>query len=181
MNVFDKIASVNDVINNFVWVTLGLVLLLGTGILMTCLTKFFQVTHFGLWMKNTIGKIFHKDVVSHSKERASISQFQALCTALAATIGVGNIAGVAAAITLGGAGSVFWMWVAAFFGMMTNYSENVLGIYYRRKNSDGEWSGGAMYYLEEGLKEKKGLRHIAKPLSVMFAIFCVLPICRMKK
>ncbi len=174
MNVFDKIASVNDVINNFVWVTLGLVLLLGTGILMTCLTKFFQVTHFGLWMKNTIGKIFHKDVVSHSKERASISQFQALCTALAATIGVGNIAGVAAAITLGGAGSVFWMWVAAFFGMMTNYSENVLGIYYRRKNSDGEWSGGAMYYLQDGLGSRKHCKKLGRILGIVFSCFTVI-------
>ena len=77
----------------------------------------------------------------------SVSQFQALCTALAATLGTGNIAGVSAAIVVGGAGAVFWMWLAAFFGMMTNFSENVLGIYYRRKNSDGEWSGGAMYYL----------------------------------
>lgn len=174
MNVFDKIASVNDVINNFVWVTLGLVLLLGTGILMTCLTKFFQVTHFGLWMKNTIGKIFHKDVVAHSKERASISQFQALCTALAATIGVGNIAGVAAAITLGGAGSVFWMWVAAFFGMMTNYSENVLGIYYRRKNSDGEWSGGAMYYLQDGLGSRKHCKKLGRILGIVFSCFTVI-------
>jgi Na+/alanine symporter len=74
-----------------------------------------------------------------------------LCTALAATVGTGNIAGVAAAIAIGGAGAVFWMWVAAFFGMMTNYAENVLGIYFRRRNSEGEWSGGAMYYLQDGV------------------------------
>lgn len=137
----DQLTSVNDAINSFVWVKLGLVLLLGTGILMTVLTKFFQLSHIGHWVKSTIGSLFKKHVIGHSKDKASISPFQALCTALAATVGTGNIAGVAAAIVTGGAGAVFWMWVAAFFGMMTNYSENVLGIYFRRKNIKGEWSG----------------------------------------
>ena len=165
------VAKYNGDINTFVWTTLGLVLLIATGLLTTILTKFFQVSHFKLWWKNTIGNLFHKDVISHSKDKGSISPFQALCTALAATIGVGNIAGVAAAICIGGPGAVFWMWVAAFFGMMTNYSENVLGIYFRRKNTDGEWSGGAMYYLSDGLGAKKGCKTIAKVLAVLFSIF----------
>ena len=171
---FTQLAAYNDVVNTFVWTTLGLVLLLFTGILTTIVTKFFQVSHIDLWWGNTIGSLFHKDVISHSKDKASISPFQALCTALAATIGVGNIAGVAAAICIGGAGAVFWMWVAAFFGMMTNYSENVLGIYYRRKNSDNEWSGGAMYYLRDGLGAYKGCKTIGKGLAVLFSIFTLL-------
>ena len=139
-NFWDTLAGINDVINEFVWVKIGIVLLIGTGILMTVLTGFFQITHIRHWFKKTIGSLFDKKVISHTNEKASISQFQALCTALAATVGVGNIAGVSAAIMTGGPGAVFWMWVAAFFGMMTNYSENILGIYYRRKNHEGEWS-----------------------------------------
>ncbi len=171
---FDKLAGINGVVNDFIWVRIGLVLLIGTGILLTVLTKFFQVSHLGHWLKNTVGSLFKKDVIRHTKDRASISPFQALCTALAATIGTGNIAGVAAAIVTGGAGAVFWMWFAAFFGMMTNFSENVLGIYYRRKNPDGEWSGGAMYYLQDGLGGRKGCRKLGKVLAVLFSIFCIL-------
>lgn len=167
----DYLVSVNNYINDFVWVKIGLVLLIGTGIIMTCMNKWFQVSHIGLWMKKTIGSMFNKK--SHSKEKASISQFQALCTALAATIGVGNIAGVAAAIVTGGPGAVFWMWVAAFFGMMTNYSENVLGIFFRRKNKNGEWSGGAMYYLRDGLGGKKHCSLIGKLLAGLFSIFAI--------
>ena len=129
LSFWEYLANINDVINEFVWVKIGITLLIGTGILMTALTGFFQITHFGHWWKKTIGSLFDKKVISHTKEIASISQFQALCTALAATVGVGNIAGVSAAIMTGGPGAVFWMWVAAFFGMMTNYSENILGIY----------------------------------------------------
>ena len=170
----DAVAQINDVINSFVWTKIGVWLLIGTGIIMTCVTRFFQVSHLRHWMKSTIGSMFKKHVISHSKDKASISPFQALCTALAATIGTGNIAGVAAAITVGGAGAVFWMWVAAFFGMMTNYSENVLGIYYRRKNKAGEWSGGAMYYLQDGLGGRKGCKGLGRVLAILFSIFAVL-------
>lgn len=170
------ITLINDKINGFVWVTIGLWLLIGTGIIMSCVTGFFQVTHIGHWMKKTIGSVFNK--ASHNKkEKGSVSQFQALCTALAATIGTGNIAGVAAAIVIGGPGAVFWMWVAAFFGMMTNFSENILGIYFRRKNKHGEWSGGAMYYLQDGLGDKnrpKALQIIGKILAIAFAICAFL-------
>lgn len=171
-NFFQALTDINNSINSFVWGK-GLYLLLATGLLMTVITGVFQITHIGHWFKETLGSIFKKDVSGHVKGK-SISQFQALCTALAATIGVGNIAGVAAAIVGGGPGAVFWMWIAAFLGMMTNYSENVLGIYYRRKNKDGEWSGGAMYYLQDGLGKMKGCKYIGKILAILFAIFCIL-------
>ena len=171
----EKLTEINSALNDFIWGVPGLVLLIGTGILMTCCTKFFQVTHIGHWFKETIGSLFKKNSSSTKKtDKQSISQFQALCTALAATVGTGNIAGVAAAIVIGGPGAVFWMWVAAFFGMMTNYSENVLGIYFRRRNSSGEWSGGAMYYLKDGLGKKKGFKIIASVLAVLFACFAML-------
>ena len=169
----NSVAAVNDTINSFVWVKIGLVLLIGTGVLTTILTGCFQVTHFKHWITKTIGGVFKPD--AHVKHEAgSVSQFQALCTALAATIGTGNIAGVSAAICVGGPGAVFWMWVAAFLGMMTNYSENVLGIYYRRKNKEGEWSGGAMYYLKDGLGKIVGYEKLGSFLAVLFAAFAVL-------
>ncbi len=170
------VADVNGVVNNFVWGIPMLVLLVGTGILMTCLTKGFQISHFGHWVKCTIGGIFKdKNVTAHTgKEDKSISQFQSLCTALAATIGTGNIAGVATAIISGGPGAIFWMWIVAIFGMMTNYSENVLGIYYRRKNEMDEWSGGAMYYLRDGLGSRKGCKTLGLVLAGLFSCFCVL-------
>ncbi len=180
---FDAVANVNGIINDFVWVKFGLIILIGTGIIMTICTKFFQLTHLKHWWKNTIGSIFSKKVIGHSSDKKNISPFQALCTALAATIGTGNIAGVAAAICIGGAGAVFWMWVAAFFGMMTNYSENVLGMYFRRKNADGEWSGGAMYYLlhggmiygyDDGAGTKKSLKKVGKILAALFSVFAIL-------
>ena len=153
-----------------------LILLVGTGILMTVLTRIFQISHFSHWVKNTIGGIFKdKHVTAHTgKDDTQISQFQSLCTALAATIGTGNIAGVAAAILSGGPGAIFWMWIVAFFGMMTNFSENVLGIYYRRRNEKNEWSGGAMYYLKYGLGSKKGCQFIGTALALMFSVFCIL-------
>lgn len=172
--ILDKIAEFNGAINGVVWGIFGLALLIGTGIIVTVCTKVFQVTHVAHWWKMTIGKMFTKDVIKHRKEKGVISPFQALCTALAATVGTGNIAGVAAAICIGGAGAVFWMWVAAFFGMMTNFAENVLGIYFRRKNENDEWSGGAMYYLRDGLGAKKGCKWIGKILAVLFCIFTML-------
>lgn len=173
--MFETIVEINGIINDFVWVKIGLVLLIGTGILTTIITKFFQVVHIKEWWMATIGGMFKKgNGVRKNKDKGSVSQFQALCTALAATIGTGNIAGVASAICTGGPGAVFWMWVAAFFGMMTNFSENILGIYYRRKNKDGEWSGGAMYFLKDGLGKYKGCRTIGSVLAVIFSICAIL-------
>ncbi|MCQ2521032.1 MAG: alanine:cation symporter family protein [Lachnospiraceae bacterium] len=173
MTLTDKILKVNGAVNDFVWVKVGLILLIGTGVLMTVLTKVFQISHIGHWWKRTIGGVFKKDT-HNKKDKGAVSQFQALCTALAATIGTGNIAGVSTAICTGGPGAVFWMWLAAFFGMMTNFSENILGIYYRRKNKDGEWSGGPMYYLQDGLGGYKGCKGLGKVMAVIFAICAIL-------
>ena len=174
-SLLSKVEIVNNAINGFVWGLPMLILLVGTGILMTCLTRFFQITHFRHWVKNTVGGIFKDShVTAHThKEDTQISQFQSLCTALAATIGTGNIAGVAAAIASGGPGAIFWMWIVAFFGMMTNFSENVLGIYYRRRNERNEWCGGAMYYLHDGLGSKPGCKNIGAFLAILFSVFCV--------
>lgn len=167
------IESANSWLNNLVWGIPALILLIGTGVLMTVLTKGFQFTHFGHTIKETIGGLFRKKDILKSKDKNSISQFQALCTALSATIGTGNISGIAYAITMGGPGAVFWMWLAAIVGSMTNFSENVLGIYYRRRNAKNEWCGGAMYYLQDGLGSKKGCKVIGKVLAVLFSIFAV--------
>ena len=174
--MIDLITKVNGAVNGFVWGIPMLVLLVGTGILMTGLTKVFQLSHFGYWMKHTLGSIFtDRHITKHTgAQDHSISQFQSLCTALAATIGTGNIVGVASALLFGGPGAIFWMWIVAFFGMMTNYSENVLGIYFRRKNEKGEWSGGAMYYLRDGLGAKKGMKQVGAVLAVLFSVFCLL-------
>ena len=172
--MLDMITQVNSTLNGIVWGWPALILLAFVGVLTTCITKCFQITHFGHWMKQTIGAIFHDSKVTSHTEDRSITQFQSLCTALAATVGTGNIVGVAGAILVGGPGAVFWMWLIAFFGMMTNYSENVLGIFYRRKNAQGEWCGGAMYYLRDGLGAKKGCKQIGAVLAAAFSVFCFL-------
>ncbi len=171
----EKLAQINDAVNSFVWVKIGLILLIGTGIIMTIVTRFFQIAHIKEWWRTTIGSVFKKgSKTTKNNDKGAVSQFQALCTALAATIGTGNIAGVSAAIVVGGPGAVFWMWIAAFFGMMTNFSENVLGIYFRRKNKEGEWNGGAMYYLRDGLGSYKNCKTIGKILAVLFSLFAIL-------
>ena len=169
-----KVAEVNGVIYDFVWVKIGIILLLGAGAVCTVFTKGFQFVHFKHWLKETIGSLLTDKDVTDESDKRNISQFQALCTALSATVGTGNIAGVAGAIVIGGPGAIFWMWVAAILGMMTNYSENVLGIFYRRKNVQGEWCGGPMYYLKDGLGAKKGCKWIGAVLAVLFSCFCIL-------
>jgi AGCS family alanine or glycine:cation symporter len=172
--MLEFITKLNEFVSGIVWGWPALILLAFVGVLTTCLTKCFQVSHFRHWVKMTIGAIFQdRHVTGHTSDR-SISQFQSLCTALAATVGTGNIVGVAGAILVGGPGAVFWMWLIAFFGMMTNFSENVLGIYYRRKNNAGEWSGGAMYYLRDGLGAKKHCKTLGAVLAVLFSAFCLL-------
>ena len=170
----DALISFNDKLNGIVWGVPALTLLIGTGVLMTVFTRFFQFSRFGHMWKNTIGGLFKKSNIRKSTDKHSISQFQALCTALSATIGTGNIAGVAYAITMGGPGAVFWMWIAAIVGMMTNYSANVLGIYFRRRNEKGEWSGGAMYYLKDGVGRMKFGKVIGPVLAVLFSLFAIL-------
>ena len=174
--MLEWITQINNAVNGVVWGPAGLALLFGTGLIMSVRTGFFQFRKMGYWLRHTIGAIFtNKDVTAHtSKEDMAISQFQSMCTALAGTIGTGNIVGVATAIVSGGPGAIFWMWVMALLGMMTSFSENVLGVYYRRKNPAGEWSGGAMYYLTDGLGAKKGCKQLGKVLAVLFACFCIL-------
>ncbi len=168
----DIVVRINDALNSFAWGTFGLSLLLGTGLICTVITGFFQITHLGHWVKGTFGIINTDGRIIN--DAGALSQFRAFCTALCATIGTGNIAGVSTAICLGGPGAVFWMWVAAILGMMVKYSENVLGLYYRRRNTEGAWSGGPMYYLEDGLGSKKRCRGLGKLLGVLFCVFSIL-------
>lgn len=161
----EKIGQINSVVNAFVWGRGMLVIFLGVGMLFTLRTGFFQFKGWKVWMGDTLGALFRDRRVRRAQDHQSISQFQSFCTALAATLGTGNITGVATAIVTGGPGAVFWMWVSAFLGMMTIYAENVLGIKYRYKNSEGAWVGGAMVYMERGLG--------AKWLAVFFSIFCL--------
>ena len=167
------VEKINGMVNGWVWGPVMLVFLVGTGIILTCGLKFFQIGKIGLWMKNTFGTLFKKSG-KVDKDSKAISSFQALCTALGGTVGVGNVVGVTTAIVAGGPGAIFWMWIAAFFGMMTKYAEIVLGIFYRKKTKDGEWLGGAMVYLKEGFSGKKGLKLIGSILGVLFAVFCIL-------
>ena len=138
-----------------------LVLICGMGIYLTLRTGFFQVRGFSFIWRNTVKSLFKKD---ESAKTGGISPFQAVSTALAGTMGVGNIAGVATALTLGGAGAIFWMWVSSFFGMMTKYAEIVLAVRYRQRSENGGWYGGPMYYMEKGL----GKRWMGK----LFALLC---------
>ena len=150
-------------LQRLVWGPGMLVFFLGTGIRFTIRSKFFQIRKIHIWMGKTLGAI--KNGRKTEKEH-SISQFQSFCTALAATLGTGNITGVATALIFGGPGAVFWMWVSAFFGMMTNYGENYLGIRYRYKDKKGRWVGGAMVYMERGLNSRF--------LAVLFAVCCLI-------
>lgn len=169
-----SIESLNNVINSVVWGVPMLIMIISTGIYLTVRTGFFQIIRAKFILNETFIAIFKKRSVTKTKDKKAISQFQALSTALAATIGTGNIAGVATAIAAGGPGAIFWMWVSAFFGMMTNYCEKVLGIYFRKKDTDGQWCGGPMYYLENGLTDKKGKKlKIGKILAVIFSVFCI--------
>lgn len=174
MRALEVIERINSYVNSVVWGPPMLVLIIFTGIYMSLKTKFFQFRRFKHILNKTFFSIFSEKNVTKTKDKKAITQFQSLTTALASTIGTGNIAGVSTAIAVGGPGAVFWMWISAIFGMMTIYSENVLGIYYRKKNPKGEWSGGPMYYIEEGLANKRILNKFAKPLAVMFSVFCIL-------
>ena len=139
-----------DFLNGIAWGPWMLLLLVGTGVFLSVKVGFIQFTKFGHAMKNTIGKIFQKQ----SAAGGEVTPFQAMTTALAATVGTGNIAGVTGAIAVGGPGAVFWMWVSALFGMVTKYSEVVLAVKYRERNAKGDWVGGPMYYIRNGLGKK---------------------------
>ena len=156
MNLIDVLSQ----INSFIWGPPLLILLVGTGILFTFKLGFLQITKLP-----TALKLIFK---SENNGSGDISSFSALCTALAATVGTGNIVGVATALKIGGPGALFWMWVAAFFGMATKYAEGVLAIKYRTKNEKNEISGGPMYYIVNGMGSKY------KPLAIFFAISGIL-------
>lgn len=156
--------ELNKDINAFVWGPVMLFVLVGTGVYITIRSKFFQVTGFGYTLRTTIGKVISRK--AKKADDANISGFQAVSTALASTVGTGNIVGVATAITIGGPGAVFWMWVSAFFGMMTKFAEIVLALKYRETNAEGQFAGGPMYYIKNGLKWNW--------MAYLFAIFATL-------
>ena len=141
------ISEIVKILNDIAWGPWMLLLLVGTGVYLTVRNGFPQITKFGYAMKNTIGKIFQKQEAGEGE----ITPFQAVTTALAATVGTGNIAGVTGAIAVGGPGAVFWMWLSALFGMVTKYAEVVLAVRYRERNAKGDWVGGPMYYIKNGM------------------------------
>lgn len=149
-------------INDLVWGIPAMVLILGTGLLLSVLCRFPQFTKLGYIFKNTLGKALKKD---DSRKAGAVSPFKAMCTALAASIGTGNIAGVSGAIAAGGPGAVFWMWISALVGMCTKYSEVTLAVKFRERNAQGDWVGGPMYYIKNGLGKNW------KWLAVVFAVF----------
>ncbi len=160
----ELIVKVNSFLNGIVWGWPCLILLVGTGVYYTIRCGGLQFRWFGYIMKNTIGKIFEKKEAGEG----AITPFQAVCTALAATVGTGNIAGITGAIALGGPGAVFWMWISALFGMCTKFAEVTLAIHFRERNDKGDWVGGPMYYISKGLGKNW------KWLGSLFALFGML-------
>ena len=179
--VVSAIEKGNTKLNEIVWGLPMIVLILGVGLFLTIITKFLQIRKFGTSVDKTLGdtvRSMGKKGKHLSKKENSVSPFEAFSTAISGTVGTGNIVGVSSAIMTGGPGAVLWMWISAFFGMVTNYAENVLGMFFRKKEKDGEFSGGPAYYLSEGVGRgitgKKGsfLRGFGKVLAVMAAVFC---------
>jgi len=162
----ETISNINNWLNGIVWGVPAMVLILGTGILLSVLCGFPQFTRLGYIFKNTLGKALKKS--DGPAKAGAVSPFKAMCTALAASIGTGNIAGVSGAIAAGGPGAVFWMWVSALVGMCTKYSEVTLAIKYRERNEDGDWVGGPMYYIKNGIGKKWPW---LKWLAFVFALF----------
>lgn len=145
--MLETIKQINSSVNNFVWGVPAMICIIGVGLLLTIRTRFLQFRKFGYTFKVTVGRMFRKKEASDG----AVTPFQAVCTALAATVGTGNIAGVAGAIAIGGPGAVFWMWVSALLGMCTKFSEVTLAVHFREKNKEGDWVGGPMYYIKNGL------------------------------
>lgn len=147
--MLDKIEAINGVVNNFIWGVPAMICIVGVGLFLSFRTKFIQIRKFPYAMKVTFGRMFKKREASDG----ALTPFQAVCTALAATVGTGNVAGVAGAIAIGGPGAVFWMWMSALLGMCTKFSEVTLAVHFREKNKDGDYVGGPMYYIKNGLKK----------------------------
>ncbi len=164
--MIETITRINGIVNGFIWGVPAMVCIIGVGLLLSVRTGFIQIRKFGYALRTTIGRIFRKREAADG----ALTPFQAVCTALAGTIGTGNIAGVAGAIAIGGPGAVFWMWISAILGMCTKFAEVTLAVYYREKNKDGDYVGGPMYYIRNGLGPKWNF------LAVLFALFGVLTV-----
>ena len=148
--MIDIITSVNDALNAFIWGIPAMACIIGVGLYLAIRSGFLQIRKFGYALKNTVGRVFQKTQAAEG----SITPFQAVCTALAATVGTGNIAGVAGAIAIGGPGAVFWMWISALLGMGTKFAEVTLAVHFRERNDKGDYVGGPMYYIKNGLGKK---------------------------
>lgn len=164
--ILAAVAAVNAAVNHFIWGVPAMVCIIGVGLLLSVRTGFIQLRRFPYAMKTTLGRMFKKRDASDG----SITPFQAVCTALAATVGTGNIAGVAGAIAIGGPGAVFWMWCSAILGMCTKFSEVTLAVRYRERSANGDWVGGPMYYIRNGLGQRWGW------LALLYSLFGVLTV-----
>lgn len=160
------IESVNSVINDFIWGVPAMICIIGVGLYLSIRTRFLQIRKFGYAIQTTIGRMFRKKEASDG----ALTPFQAVCTALAATVGTGNIAGVAGAIAIGGPGAVFWMWISAILGMCTKFFEVTLAVHFRERNAEGDLVGGPMYYIKNGLGKNW------RWLAYLFAGFGVLTV-----
>ena len=164
--MLSTIESVNSVVNNFIWGVPAMICIIGVGLYLSIRTNFLQIRKFPYAMKVTLGRMMKKKEASDG----ALTPFQAVCTALAATVGTGNVAGVAGAIAIGGPGAVFWMLISALLGMCTKFSEVTLAVHFREKNSQGDLVGGPMYYIKNGLDKKWHF------LAYLFAAFGVLAV-----
>ena len=160
------IEKINSTVNGIVWGAPAMICIIGVGILLSVMSKFIQFRKFPYAIKTTIGKLFKKG----ESGQGSITPFQAVCTALAATVGTGNIAGVAGALAIGGPGAIFWMWITALLGMCTKFGEVTLAVHFREKNKHGDYVGGPMYYIKNGLNKRWHW------LATLYAIFGVLTV-----
>ena len=164
--MIEIITRVNQVVNNFIWGLPAMVCILGVGLLLSVRTNFLQIRKFPYAIKTTMGRVFKRKDASDG----TMTPFQAVCTALAGTVGTGNIAGVAGAIAIGGPGAVFWMWCSALLGMCTKFAEVTLAVHYRERSDAGEWVGGPMYYIKNGLGKRWQF------LAVLYSLFGVLTV-----
>ena len=164
--MLQTIAEINDIINGLVWGAPAMICIIGVGILLSVRTGFIQFRKFPYAIKSILGKLLNKDEAGHG----AMTPFQAVCTALASTVGTGNIAGVAGAIAIGGPGAVFWMWISALLGMCTKFAEVVLAVHYRERNAQGDFVGGPMYYIKNGLHKRW---HFLATLYALFAVITV--------
>ena len=164
--MLETITAVNQAVNSFIWGIPAMVCIIGVGLLLSVRTGFLQIRKFPYAIRTTIGRIFRRKDASDG----AMTPFQAVCTALAATVGTGNIAGVAGAIAIGGPGAVFWMWCSALLGMCTKFSEVTLAVHFRERNKNGELVGGPMYYIKNGLGSRWQF------LAVLYSLFGVLTV-----